>query len=456
MNIRRRFRALAAAAFLSLFSGGTAQAGLLAGFAKEDITPAPGCYLGGYYFRSETATGVHDPLFARAIVFDSGGKRAALVTLDLVIINGVLAGEVKTDINEKLGIPPEYISISATHTHAGPQGYYEEYGKYPKIFDPEMKRFMKEKITAAVVRAVASLAPASVAFASFQLDGFSHNRHDPDGPVDRTAVLMVVRDPAGAPVAGFLNFAAHPTVLGAGNLEISGDWAGAFSAAMEEKLGGNAVFQLVQGAAGNIGPAARLGGTFDSCRDIAERMSSAVLDRFDSAQPVSDFPVAAALESHTLKVKSRKSVMEFAKKLPELKEQIMETELPADVKNRRIGWLEERQGTESFLQMIIPTMSRVRKGATDTAVQVIRLGPALVVTMPGEAITEFSIRFREDLKPFTVVVQAYANDHLGYIVDEKVLNEGGYEASMSLVYPSEAERLYSSVLDMAERLTKGH
>jgi len=57
--------------------------GLAAGFARADITPAPGIHMGGYWGRTSGATGVHDPLWARALVLGSGVDRIGLVALDL-------------------------------------------------------------------------------------------------------------------------------------------------------------------------------------------------------------------------------------------------------------------------------------------------------------------------------------------------------------------------------------
>lgn len=451
MNFKNKFAAVVFS-LLFVFAGCVSYSELLVGAGKTDITPEPGCYMGGYFMRNGKATGAHDRLYARALMLDNGRAKAVLVTLDLVIIGGVLAGEVKDEIEEKLGIPPAMVSISVTHTHAGPQGYYEEYGKYPKIVDMEMKQFMKERMLEAVREANDSLAPATVGFTSFQLEDFNRNRHDPNGPVDRTAVLMLARDPDGKPVAGFLNFAAHPTVLGADNLEISGDWAGLFALAMERKLGEGVVFQLIQGAAGNLSPASKHGSTFESCEDIAERMSEEALSHSDEAKPQSEIEIAGAIKKLILPVKSSKEVMAFARSLPQLKQEIMEMDIDEAERNRRIAWLDEKVSTEQFMSMLVKTMSRVRKRRTETVVQAIRLGDMIVTAMPGETVTEHSISFREALAPHTLVMQAYANDHLGYIVNEKVGREGGYEASMGLVNWKQCERIAAEVLELAKGL----
>ncbi|MEW5944579.1 MAG: neutral/alkaline non-lysosomal ceramidase N-terminal domain-containing protein [bacterium] len=226
----------------------------MVGAGRVEITPEIGCYLGGYYAATQRSIDVHDPLYARALVLDNGSTRLAIVSLELIIANGVMVNELKEMIRREFDIPAENISVTATHTHTGPEGYYEEFGKYPKEYVPEMKQAIQRNTLEAVRQAVENPAPASVGFVQFDLEGFSSNRHNPAGPLDHTAILFVVKDAAGKPVAGFLNFAAHPTVVPAGDLLISGDWPGEFQRLMEEKMGGGAVFLFLQGAAGNVGP----------------------------------------------------------------------------------------------------------------------------------------------------------------------------------------------------------
>ncbi len=57
---------------------------LLAGTAKADVTPPVGGPMYGYGARgANVSTGVHDPLYAKAIVFDDGTTKLAIASLDL-------------------------------------------------------------------------------------------------------------------------------------------------------------------------------------------------------------------------------------------------------------------------------------------------------------------------------------------------------------------------------------
>ena len=53
------------------------------GAAAVVITPPVGTPMAGYY-SERAAEGVHDTLFAKAIVLEPGGTKAALVALDLI------------------------------------------------------------------------------------------------------------------------------------------------------------------------------------------------------------------------------------------------------------------------------------------------------------------------------------------------------------------------------------
>ena len=61
-----------------------AQAGLRAGYAKVDVTPAGPVPLGGYSLRNAASDGVYpgEKLYVRAVVFDDGQTRAAFVVYD--------------------------------------------------------------------------------------------------------------------------------------------------------------------------------------------------------------------------------------------------------------------------------------------------------------------------------------------------------------------------------------
>ena len=58
---------------------------LTAGVARATITPPVGIDMSGFAGR-EPSLGIHDELYATALVFEEGEERVALVTCDLLFL----------------------------------------------------------------------------------------------------------------------------------------------------------------------------------------------------------------------------------------------------------------------------------------------------------------------------------------------------------------------------------
>lgn len=80
-----------------------------------DITPPV-----GYLHYSGISTGVRDPLYAKALVLKQGDTRGALLVCDILSIPRDLSRIVRESVSRQTGIPFQYVSITATHTHTGP------------------------------------------------------------------------------------------------------------------------------------------------------------------------------------------------------------------------------------------------------------------------------------------------------------------------------------------------
>jgi len=91
---------------------------LQAGFAEVDINPPLHLSLAGKFFPRPIQR-VLDPLFAHAMVFESGATRAVLISCDLLACSGRLVEEVRNDVQEELGIPASHIAVFVTHTPMG-------------------------------------------------------------------------------------------------------------------------------------------------------------------------------------------------------------------------------------------------------------------------------------------------------------------------------------------------
>src|SRR3954453_10597923 len=118
-----------------------------AGFAERDITPdvdmeAPGGY-GKSYHRK-----VHDPCKVRALVFDDGNERVAIVGIDALGIRRDTVLKVRKAIEERTGIPGDAVLIGASHSHSSGPLVWIMPGEYDHA-SPLVRRLAYEQSTCA-------------------------------------------------------------------------------------------------------------------------------------------------------------------------------------------------------------------------------------------------------------------------------------------------------------------
>ena len=214
---------------------------LRAGAAKVDVTPSP---------LPRNALGVHDRLYARAIVLDNGSTAAALVTVDAGGVSDATWQAVTQQLASELSIPATHVMLTATHTHSagGPAG--ADY---------------VARIVQAVRLARQALVPARVGYGTGE-SFINVNRQitDPktgrwweganrDGASDKTVAVLTFTRVTGEPIAVYYNYAVHGVVAGQLD-EISGDIPGATSRYIEDSFGSDVVAVWSLGAAGDQNP----------------------------------------------------------------------------------------------------------------------------------------------------------------------------------------------------------
>ena len=160
-----------------------------AGFAEQDITPDIGMEAPGGYGKVHHKT-FHDPCKVRAVVFDDGQKRVALVGIDLLFVTRHLVQEVRAEILKRCGILPADVMIGASHSHSsGPIGMGEP-GDFDKaspmvkdlvnnnsiVSDPGYTQVLKKQIVDAVVLANENRVDAKLAVGNGHEDKVSYNR----------------------------------------------------------------------------------------------------------------------------------------------------------------------------------------------------------------------------------------------------------------------------------------
>ena len=114
------FRYLLALFVIACCSSSLAHAELKVGVGKAIITPDPLLPVSGGVGPGRPATGKQGELTARAMVFQQGETKVAIVQLDLLGFPSVLCARIHKQVPR---IPADNILIGSTHTHSAPDCY---------------------------------------------------------------------------------------------------------------------------------------------------------------------------------------------------------------------------------------------------------------------------------------------------------------------------------------------
>src|SRR5258708_8281221 len=122
--MKRRSIASLAIILAAMFSATALANSWKAGAAKVKITPEKLMWMSGYGSRTTPAEGTLIDLWAKAIVLeDPAGRRAALVTLDLVGIHRDLSLVVRDALKEKYGLERPQVALDRSHTPSRPPAW---------------------------------------------------------------------------------------------------------------------------------------------------------------------------------------------------------------------------------------------------------------------------------------------------------------------------------------------
>ncbi len=459
---------LASTTILCLFQTQIHAADMRVGVAATDITPPMGIPLAGYY-HERGADGVLDPLYAKALVIESGGERAALVVLDLISIRRGITDQARATIEKDTGIKASGVMISATHAHTGPvlgdpeDSAAESAGKAQLV--AEYAQALPAKIAEAVRSANARLQPAQISVAKGRCEDLSFNRRYfmrdgtvgwnpgkqnpnivmPAGPSDPEVELLYMEQPGAAgpaqSIATYVNFAMHPDTCGGS--KISADWPGALSRVLGRYHGTNHLTLVANGTCGNLNHI-----------DISWR-----------------WPQSTAIEQDRIATILGASVFEAYKHLTPLvdgtlraKSEIVELQLPEitpvqveEAKQTLAATKDDRGGNFMKLVRAHRTLDvAAREGQPlRVEVQALALGNDVAwVGLPGEIFVELGLAIKKHSPfPHTFVMEL-ANESVGYVPDRRSYAEGNYEPESARCAAGSGERLVEAAAKLLAELHK--
>ena len=404
-----------------------------AGAARVEIRVPDGAPLAGYgAWRRRLAVpdvlGLHpqafwfkpndgslDELAARALVIYAGDTRLTWVAVDVIAVTQ----DFTRRLGERLtanGIRAGTLIVSASHTHSGPGGFLASPVFAITATDreaPAVRDAVLEAIVEAIRRAGAGARDARLTVS--RADAPAHlTRGRMASDPDPTIVVLMLRTVQSEPIAIVWNYAIHATMLGPGNLKLSGDVAGAVSRGLEMTLGVPALY--VNGAVGDVSP--RLHG-HERIRNTADVLVGSVRAAIAAERQVAPAPFV---------------IRSARVPLPP----------PAlSLKHCVSGWVPSwvRLPLRSFLP-------------ESTEMIGVALGRVAWVTMPGEPVSALGreIRRAAGTRWDPVFVAGVSNDYLGYFVQPDEYERVGYVTCAAVYGPRVGRCLAATAADLLRRL----
>ena len=389
---------------------------LRAGVAEVDISPKPGVQLVGYPTVLRPNTGVHDPLFADALVLANDKCKVALVTSDLVLFEKKFVAQLRRKIAGRSDIPGSNMLFCCSHTHAGPRMNTDLADHEVNLggrAETEYLAELEEKLIDLVLRANAALREARIGFGAGRAGkevGIGGNRHDPDGLCDPAVRVMGVQDATGQWLAALVKYSLHPTVLQMDNYLVSADYPFGIRQALTEARPGITVL-FAQGATGD--QSSRYFRRDQSFAE-AERFGRAIGDEairvLDSITMSSDVAIGAEIAQVEPVWKELPPVGELEKRVADYWTQLRELEeRDAPYVERQTCYL-DRLGTELTLEFArTKAEGRIHPWETQVPIEVqaVRVGDACVVGIAGEVFAEYTLGI-ESASPYTDTFQQFS------------------------------------------------
>jgi putative membrane-bound dehydrogenase-like protein len=388
------------------------------GVAEVDITPDYPVRLNGFGFRRTESEGVTIKVWAKAMAFaDVKEGPAVLIVTDNLCVPGDITEEVARRLGPKIGLKPERLTITATHTHTAPMLR----NSCPTIFGvpipPEHQahidqytREFTDKLEQVALAAVKDIRPARLSWGIGNV-GFSVNRRTKGGPVDHDFPMLLVRDLDGKVRAVYFSYACHCVTLS--NNKISGDWSGFAKEAVEQLFPGAIALASV-GCGGDSNPNTGVtGDNVQACRNQGLEIANEVKGL--AAGPLTPLPTAPVIHYSRL-------------------------DLPLDKPRTRAEWEERAKRNDAVGYHAKVNLARLDRGETlptklNYPIQTWVFGNKLaMVFLPGEMVVDYSLRLKREFDRNRIWVNAYANNARCYIPSERVLKEGGYEGGEAMIY----------------------
>jgi hypothetical protein len=368
--------------FLCLvFVAVNATAGFRAGIAVRVVTPDPLLPVVGGIGSSHPVTRKEGDLTVRALVFEEGTNRVAIVSSDFLGFPARLGNRVRAAVR---GVPAQNILIGATHTHSAPDCYGFPDGKGGTSSDPKYLEMVCQQMTEAINQAVTDLQPAELKISTGAAKGKIAFNYYAEHLYDPRCNIIQALDASGKPFATLVNYAIHPEVLGSGVGICSPDLVGPLYDEIAAKGGGTGIFMnSAQGGMVTADNRTEGGGdaqNWEECKRIGTLLADEALR---IVQPAEVEPA------------------------PKLFCAARPLKLPVDSAGMRA------------LMKTMPGYDPAAVDSVTTRLNVVNVGDAQILTIPGEALPNIGYYLKRKMHGKYNFLFGLTNDAFGYILTKE-------------------------------------
>jgi hypothetical protein len=401
---------------------------LRVGFAAVDITPSITAerpvWIGGYGM-NRRATGVHDPLFARAVILADGQSQIALVSADLVGLQIQNVERVRARLH---GFT--YVLVSSTHNHEGP----DVIGLWgPKLgvtgVDPAYLTFVEDRIVAAVHQAAKQLVPARAYYGTAADETLLHDARLPIVYDDVLRVLRFRAPDSDETIGVLVQWNCHPESLEDKNTLVTTDFVFATIAELERRyqcpvayftgtVGG--LLTVPEGRLKNAEGKPLMGGDFELAIQYGKAVAALAVKALEKSEPIRLTPFAVAARRVSF---------------PLANEGYRKLRAAGVLTRDAVRWT----GDPYRIGPLVPKEETTGELALVTEVACLRMGELHVAAIPGEIYPELVYgKFQEPVEPNVDFPDAplepavmptlpgekkmlvgLANDEVGYIIPKR-------------------------------------
>lgn len=412
------------------------------GYSKQIINPPLGTLLAGYDYERH-AEGIHDNLYARAIVIEKG-ELFVIVELDLLGVDRFFVDFLCSSLTEKYAVKKDNILVSCIHTHSGPKGI-----SIPSSFDNNLIDYIIRQVAFAVGEALENMDCFTLSYRNSRLQGVGLNRNSPSAAIDNELkVILFTREDNKKIV--LYNYACHPTVMNRLNMQISADYPGEASALLESRE--NIVCAaFYNGECGDVSTRfTRLESSFSEVRRIGNILGGEVL-KLISQRGIEGHIQNIRVKSIQvdLKVKKLMKIKEAEEALEKAKAKKEE----AEAKGLGGGELRVYQSVfEGAVQNLKLIESIGSLDNIEIEVKVLQIDQRYIVYIPGELFTNLGLMLKNKCKESNILISCYSNGYSGYMPDIEAYNQAGYETLSSKFAPGEGEKLVNRIVCLIESM----